>query len=60
MHEAIGNLDMTLRETVLKGGSDDRPWLEINADKIQDIAQNLVHRKRCVGPRYKGGAGAQP
>ncbi|CDZ67303.1 Transcriptional regulator [Neorhizobium galegae bv. orientalis] len=42
-------LDMTLRETVLEGGSDDRPWLEIYADKIRDIAQNLAHRKRCVG-----------
>ncbi|MBB3163843.1 hypothetical protein FHS25_004338 [Rhizobium laguerreae] len=38
MHEAIGNLDMALRETVLEGASDDRPWLEIYADKIQDIA----------------------
>ncbi|CDZ58815.1 Transcriptional regulator [Neorhizobium galegae bv. orientalis] len=42
-------LDMTLRETVLEGGSDDRQWLEIYADKIRDIAQNLAHRKRCVG-----------
>ncbi|TCA01311.1 hypothetical protein [Rhizobium leguminosarum] len=49
MHEAIGNLDMTLRETVLEGASDDRSWLEIYADKIRDIAQNLAHRKRCVG-----------
>ncbi|MBY5782011.1 hypothetical protein GFL91_34740 [Rhizobium leguminosarum bv. viciae] len=54
MHEALGNLDMTSRETVLEGGSDDRPSLEIYADKIRDIAQNLAHRKRRVGlhPAY--------
>ncbi|APO72736.1 TetR family transcriptional regulator protein (plasmid) [Rhizobium gallicum] len=42
-------LDMTLRETVPEDGSDDRPWLEIYADRIRDIAQNLADRKRCVG-----------
>lgn len=42
-------LDMTLRETVPEDGSDERPWIEIYADRIRDIAQNLADRKRCVG-----------
>jgi len=42
-------LTLTLRETVPEGGPDDRPWLDIYADRIRGLAVNLADRKRCVG-----------
>lgn len=41
-------LDLTLRETMAEEGPDERPWLDVYADRLGAIAHGLADRKRCV------------